>query len=74
MQEFIKQCMEEIENSISLSMDGTSYQPQSQKTPVPPPNSTPKMKIPACGGGDVGAVATSTTPTDLMEVTAAYVY
>jgi len=74
----ITECMDEIELSIGLSMNGTSFQPQTtqEQAKVPPPApavSAPKV-IYNQTTTNAGGVSTSTTPTDVMEVSSAYVY
>ena len=74
MQAEIHKCMNEIEVSINLSMSGMSFQPQnatnnnvpvkSVKAPVPNQKTQTSDYYPA----------TSTTPTDVMDVSKACVY
>lgn len=79
----IRECMEQIEVSISLSMSGSSYQPNSTTgaatttatttTPAPAATQTIPKIIPQQSSGYFGSSA-STTPTDLMDVVSACVY
>ena len=87
-QNAIKDCMNEIEVSIGKSLSGSSFQPQQQQQPQPHHQEQPQQqKVPT--PSQVAAVSapktviynsapssnsSSTTPTDVMDVTAAYVY
>ena len=77
--------MNEIEVSIGKSLSGSSFQPQQQQQPQPHHQEQPQQqKVPT--PSQVSAPKTviynsapssnssSTTPTDVMDVTAAYVY
>ena len=82
--------MNEIEVSIGKSLSGSSFQPQQQQQPQPHPHQEQQpqqQKVPT--PSQVAAVSapktvfynsapssnsSSTTPTDVMDVTAAYVY
>ena len=64
--------MDEIEVSIGLSMNGTSYQPQQQQQKVPLPATSSAPKVIYNTTGSVSG-STSTTPTDVMDVSSAYV-
>jgi len=59
----IRQCMNEIEVSINLSMSGMSFQPTNNNVPVP----SKMSKVPQQQKTD-GYPQASTTPTDIMEI------
>jgi len=62
--EQIKQCMDLIEDSIKFSMSGMSFQPQGMNNNVPEKMQKQQQFY----------SSTSTTPTDIMDVTKACVY
>ncbi len=84
MQKSIVECMDQIEVSIRLSMSGVSFQPDSSSsnssngtattctmTVVPAPAAAAPKVIPQQPG--FYPHSTSTTPTDVMELSTAYV-
>lgn len=79
-QNAIKECMDEIEVSIGMSLNGSSFQPQSQPQ-LQQPQAQQQQKVPT--PSQVAASApkviynsapstnsSSTTPTDVMDVAA----
>ena len=83
-QNAIKDCMNEIEVSIGKSLSGSSFQPQQQQQqPQPHHQEQPQQqKVPSQVSAPKTVIynsapssnSSSTTPTDVMDVTAAYVY
>jgi len=85
----IKDCMNEIEVSIGKSLSGSSFEPQQQQQPqphrhqeqpqqqkVPTPSQVAAVSAPktVIYNSAPSSNSSSTTPTDVMDVTAAYVY
>merc|ERR1712242_337765 len=82
----IKDCMNEIEVSIGKSLSGSSFQPQQQQQPqthhqeqsqqqkVPTLSQVATVSAPKTVIYNSAPSTNSTTPTDVMDVTAAYVY